>query len=267
MRMELIVWVMATGYTALVGAIAYAVYQLKLISVILDNQPKIIDNDKFLKNYSLQIKANKFLEKIWPRVKRAKLSGVSRVAYKVVNILFVVLLLLQFLFSDFLSPAAPAIFLSLGFFAAIGNALQDKKRTAEAKKYILLPFSLLFPLFVAYHIDTSEKLLKIKSVLTAQPLEYEATLASLTIGLGLFCYFGLNIIERFERVVVSWILSRALILSQNMVLVGVNPTMPEEKEMRAIAKEAIVVTAKNMVIFGLVISTLACCTRYIIEHL
>jgi hypothetical protein len=260
-------WIIASGYTVLVGAIAYAVYQLKLISVILDNQPKIIENEAFLKHYSLQIRINKFLEKIWPGVKRAKFSGVSSGVYKIVNIVFLFLLLLQFFFSDFLSPAAPAMFLSLGFLAATGNALQDRKRSAEANKYILLPFSMLFPLFIAYHIDTSEKLLRIKSVFAAQAIGYEATLALLTIGLGLFCYFGLNIIERFQRVIVVWILNRALILSQNMVLVGVNPTMPEEKEMRAIAKEAIVVTAKNMVIFGCVISALVGGVRYIIDHL
>ncbi|MBV4476845.1 hypothetical protein [Pseudomonas botevensis] len=249
----------------LVGSIAYAAYQLKLISVILDNLPGIAENEEFLKNYAVQIKINKFLERIWPGVKRAGLSGVSSGVHKVVNFLFLFLLLLQFFFSDFLSFAAPAMFLSLGFLAAIGNALQDKKRSVEINKKVLMPFSILFPLFVAYHIDTSEKLLKMKAVFSAQTIGYEATLASMVVGLGLFCYFGLNVIDRFQRVIVFWLLNRALILSKNMVLVGVNPTMPGEKEMRAIAKEAIVVTAKNMTIFGVVVGALVALVRRMVE--
>lgn len=266
-HIELFFWIIAAGYTALVGAIAYAVYQLKLISVILDNQPQIIEGDEFLKSYALQIRINKFLERIWPKVRRTKLSALSSAIYKIANALFVFLLLLQFFFSDFLSPVAPAMFLSLGFLAFVGNALKDKKRSADATKYILLLISVMFPLFVAYHIDTSEKLIIIKSALAVQNFGYEVTLALLTTGLGLFCYFGLSIIERFQRIIVSWFLNRALILSKNMVLVGVNPTMPEEKEMRAIAKEAIMVTAKNMVVFGLVVSALTGCVRYMIERL
>ncbi|WP_143519846.1 hypothetical protein [Pseudomonas moraviensis] len=249
----------------LVGVIAYTAYQLKLISVILDNLPGIIENEEFLRNYAVQIKINRFLEKIWPGVKRARLSGVSSGVYKIVNFLFLFLLLLQFFFSDLLSFAAPAMFLSLGFLAAIGNALQDKMRSMEINKTVLMPFSILFPLFVAYHIDTSEKLLQMKTVFSAQAIGYEAMLTSVTLGLGLFCYFGLNIIEHFQRVIVVWILNRALILSKNMVLVGVNPTMPGEKEMRAIAKEAIVVTAKNMAIFGLVAGSLVAFVRRMVE--
>lgn len=258
-------WMIGAGYTMLVGVIAYAAYQLKLVSVILDNLPGIIENEEFVRNCAAQIKINKFLEKIWPGVKRARLSGVSNGVYKVVNFLFLFLLMLQFFFSDFLSFAAPAMFLSLGFLAAIGNALQDKKRSMEVNKEVLIPFSILFPLFIAYHIDTSEKLLQMKALFSAQTMGYEATLASMIIGLGLFCYFGLNIIERFQRVIVVWVLKRALILSKNMVLVGVNPTMPGEKEMRAIAKEAIVVTAKNMAIFGLVVGALVAFVRRMVE--
>ncbi|MGE1172758.1 hypothetical protein [Pseudomonas sp. BW7P1] len=249
----------------LVGAIAYSAYQLKLISVILDNLPGIVENEEFLRNYAVQIKINKFLEKIWPRVKRARLSGVSSGIYKVVNFLFLFLLLIQFFFSDFLSFAAPAMFLSLGFLAAIGNALQDKRRSVEVSKKVSMPFSILFPLFIAYHIDTSEKLLNMKAVFSAQVIGYEATLASMVVGLGLFCYFGLSILDRFQRVIVIWLLNRALILSKNMVLVGINPTMPGEKEMRAIAKEAIVVTAKNMAIFGVVVGVLVAFVRRIME--
>ncbi|WP_210623418.1 hypothetical protein [Pseudomonas sp. P42] len=258
-------WIIATGYTVLVGVIAYAAYQLKLISVILDNLPEIIENEEFLRNYAIQIKINNFLEKIWPGVKRARLSNVSSGIYKIVNFLFLFLLMLQFFFSEFLSFAAPAMFLSLGFLAAIGNALQDKKRSMEINKKVLIPFSILFPLFIAYHIDTSEKLLQMKAVFSAQAIGYEATLASMVVGLGLFCYFGINITEHFQRIIVVWVLNRALILSKNMVLVGVNPTMPGEKEMRAIAKEAIVVTAKNMAIFGLVVGALVAFVRRMVE--
>ena len=135
----------------------------------------------------------------------------------------------------------------------------------EINKKVSMPFSILFPLFIAYNIDTSEKLLKMKAVFSAQAIGYEATLASMVVGLGLFCYFGLNIIDRFQRVIVVFFLNRALILSKNMVLVGVNPTMPGEKEMRAIAKEAIVVTAQNMTIFGVVVGALVGFVRRMVE--
>lgn len=258
-------WIIATVYTAFVGAIAYANYQLKLINVVLEGQPKIIDNKEFLEAYRLQIQINAFLEKIWPRVKKANLSSVSDAVYKTVTALFVFLLLLQFFFPDLLKTAAPAMLLALGFLATIGNALQDKRKSMEINKIILLPFSILFPLFAAYQIDMSEHLVKFRVVLAAQPIGYDNTLAALTIGLGLFCYFGLDIIERFQRAIVVWILKRALILSQNMVRVGVQHAIPEEKEMRAIAKEAIVVTAQNMTYFGAITGAAVGCISYLIR--
>lgn len=258
-------WIIATVYTTLVGVIAYAAYQLKLVSVILDNLPGIIENEEFLKNYAVQIKINRFLERIWPGVRSVRLSGVSSGVYKFVNLLFMCLLLLQFFFSDLLSFAAPVVFLALGFLASIGNSLQDKKRSMEVNQKTLMPFSIFFPLFIAYHIDTSDKLLKMKAVFSAQAIGYEATLASMAVGLGLFCYFGLSLIESFQRFVVVWVLNRALILTKNMVLVGVNPSLPGEKEMRAIAKEAIVVTAKNMAVFGLIVGALLAFVRRVVE--
>lgn len=257
-------WIIATLYTALVGAIAYANYQLKLISVIVEGQPKIIDNKEFLESYRLQIKINASLEKVWPRVKKANLSSISSTVYKTVTALFVFLLLFRFFLPDLLKDAAPAMLLALGFLATIGNALQDKKKSLEINKKILLPFSIFFPLFTAFQIDTSEHLIKIKAVLAAQSIGYEYTLAALTIGLALFCYFGLHVIERFQRAMVVWVLKRALILSQNMVRVGVQPTMPEEKEMRAIAKEAIVMTAQNMSYFGVITGVVVGCIKYLI---
>lgn len=118
-------WATARAYTIFMGTIAHFVYQLKLTSAILDNQPKIIANEAFLKNYSLQLKTNKFLEKIWSNIKYARRSGISNTTYKIVNIAFLFPLLLQFFRSDSLSFSDPAIFLSLGVLAA---ALQDKKQ-------------------------------------------------------------------------------------------------------------------------------------------
>lgn len=257
-------WIIATVYTALVSAIAYANYQLKLISAVVEGQPKIIDNKEFLEAYRFQIKINALLEKVWPRVKKANFSSVSSAVYKTVTALFVFLLLLQFSFPDLLTIAAPAMLLALGFLATIGNALQDKKKSMEINKKIVLPFSIFLPLFSAYQIDTSEHLFKFKAVLAAQSMGYDYALAALTIGLALFCYFGLNVIERFQRAIVVWVLKKAIILSQNMVRVGVQPTMPEEKEMRAIAKEAIVMTAQNMAYFGAITGAVVGCIKYLI---
>lgn len=263
--MGMIVWLVGVGYMALTGIIGCLVVQLKLINAVVDNQPNIVDNKDFLDSYSWHIKVSKQLEKIWPRIKRATLSDVSGVTYKWVTILFFSLLFLQYLFSDFLASAAPAVFVCLGFLAGIGNSLQGEKRSAEASKYLLLPFSILFPLFISYNIDNSSKLLAIKGFFAARPLGYEATLAILVVGLGVFCYFGIGIIERIQKAIVLWLLKRALVLSRNMVLVGVAPKMPEEKEMRAIAKEAIVVTAKNMAVFGALVGVLVGAIHSVVE--
>lgn len=256
--------VIAGTYSFFVGLIAYFVYQLKLLSVMLDKQSNIVENRAFLDDFWLLMKINAVLEKVWPKVREVKLEGGSHAVYRVATAIFVLILILQYFFPAFVLAAAPIFFVALAISAMIGNALQEPKKNKEIAKLILLPFSIVFPVFIAYQIDTYDKAAFLKTVLSSQEVKYETVLLGLTLGLAIFCYFGMRFVERCQKLVVMWVLNRALILAKRMVLVGITPKMPEEADMRAIAKEALVATVQNMLVFGAFVGSIVAGIKFML---
>ncbi|HFH3919949.1 hypothetical protein [Pseudomonas aeruginosa] len=241
-------------WSALCAFLLYCNYQAKLISAVVDNKDKITENKDFLNDYKLQIKVNALLEKLWPKIKHTNEKSLNDYLRRISLAIFAAIIAFLYLFPSYTEAAAIPALVTLWVTSTIGNALADKTINKKFEKYYLLPFCIFVPTLFFYIIDTSPQGQNFKNAISTLPYRYDHVITALLIGSCLATFISIKTFTKLQELLILWTTGRIFALAKKIVLLGIAPKMPEEKEMRAIAKESLVVSIQHATLFGFVIA-------------